>query len=150
MHSSRVRTTRMLTVSRSIRRRGSAQPPSPDTDSPIPPDPAPPPGGRPPLDADTPSPGGRHTLHWCRSPLPWTEGMTHACENITLPLTSFAGGKYKHWFQEFFKILWPQKRSSYTGSRLRVRSHLFTPKLFTALLKIATQCTMLGPVYTKR
>ena len=27
-------------------------------------------------------------------PLLWTEGMTHACENITLPQTSFAGGKY--------------------------------------------------------
>ena len=22
----------------------------------------------------------------------WTEGMTHACENITLPQTSFVGG----------------------------------------------------------
>ena len=62
MHSSRVRTTRMLTVSRSIRRRGSAKPPSPDTDSLIPPDPAPPPEADPrwmqtplPLEADTPS-----------------------------------------------------------------------------------------------
>ena len=27
----------------------------------------------------------------CR-PTPWTEGMTNACENITLPQTSFAGG----------------------------------------------------------
>ena len=25
-------------------------------------------------------------------PPPWTEGMTHACENITLPQTSFADG----------------------------------------------------------
>ena len=28
------------------------------------------------------------------TPLPWTEWLTHACENITLPQTSFAGGKY--------------------------------------------------------
>ena len=31
----------------------------------------------------------------CPNPLdadsPWTEEMTHACENITLPQTSFAG-----------------------------------------------------------
>ena len=27
-------------------------------------------------------------------PPPWTEWLTHACENITLPQTSFAGGKY--------------------------------------------------------
>ena len=27
-------------------------------------------------------------------PPPWTEFLTHACENITLPQTSFAGGKY--------------------------------------------------------
>ena len=26
-------------------------------------------------------------------PPPWTERMTHACENITLPQTSFASGK---------------------------------------------------------
>ena len=25
---------------------------------------------------------------------PWTEWLTHASENITLPQTSFAGGKY--------------------------------------------------------
>ena len=27
-------------------------------------------------------------------PPPWTEFLTYACENITLPQTSFAGGKY--------------------------------------------------------
>ena len=32
-------------------------------------------------------------VHWGRSPL-WTEFLTHATENITLPQTSFAGGKY--------------------------------------------------------
>ena len=31
---------------------------------------------------------------WKQAPLPlWTEFLTHACENITLPQTSFAGGK---------------------------------------------------------
>ena len=43
----------------------------------------------------TPSePRGRHPhcmLGYTPSS-PWTEGMTHACENITLPQTSFAGG----------------------------------------------------------
>ena len=28
-----------------------------------------------------------------QTPSPWAEGMTHSCENITLPQTSFAGGK---------------------------------------------------------
>ena len=27
--------------------------------------------------------------------VPWTEWVTHACENITLSQTSFAGGKYE-------------------------------------------------------
>ena len=29
-------------------------------------------------------------------PPPWTEFLTHATENITLPQTSFAGGNYCH------------------------------------------------------
>ena len=29
--------------------------------------------------------------------LPWTEGMTHACENITLPQTSFERGNKGNW-----------------------------------------------------
>ena len=37
------------------------------------------------LSAQPPTPG-------CR-PYPWTERMAHACENTTLPQTSFAGGK---------------------------------------------------------
>ena len=37
------------------------------------------PPGTPPPEADTPL---------------WTEFLTHAYENITLPQTSFAGGKY--------------------------------------------------------
>ena len=69
MRSSRMRTARSLTTSCSIQWGVSAQSPLPRMHTP--------------LDADAP-PG-------CRPP--WTEGMTHACENITLPQTSFAGGK---------------------------------------------------------
>ena len=32
-----------------------------------------------------------HIAWWDTHPL-WTEGMTNACENITLPQTSFASG----------------------------------------------------------
>ena len=28
----------------------------------------------------------------------WTEFLTHACENITLPQTSFAGGNKNPWY----------------------------------------------------
>ena len=42
---------------------------------------------------------GRHPLHRSRHPRAdtplWTEFLTHAYENITLPQTSFAGGKNK-------------------------------------------------------
>ena len=31
-------------------------------------------------------------MHWGRHPSRWTEFLTHATENITLPQTSFAGG----------------------------------------------------------
>ena len=39
---------------------------------------------------------GSHPPSQCMlgSQPPRTEGMTHACENITLPQTSFTGGKY--------------------------------------------------------
>ena len=53
------------------------------------------------------TPIATHTPHACppittharHAPLPhtsplWTEFLTHACENITLPQTSFPGGKY--------------------------------------------------------
>ena len=60
MHSSRIRTARLLTVSGSARGGGEGLPnPNPDADPPL-----------------------------------WAEGITHACENITLPQTSFAGCKY--------------------------------------------------------
>ena len=70
MHSSRMRTARSLTVSRIIR-----------------------------LGGGLPNP----PVLWMRtSPTsppypPWTEGMTQACENITLPQTSFAGGNYDNY-----------------------------------------------------
>ena len=51
--------------------------------------PTPPP---PPTEADPP-PLGHVTCDACwEANHPWTEGMAHACENITLPQTLFAGG----------------------------------------------------------
>ena len=87
IHSSRMRTTRLLIISRSIScvsEEGSAQ-------SPCPPDADPP-------DAD--QPGGRPSGHvtcdacWEANPPlpPPVNRMVHRCENITLPQTSFAGG----------------------------------------------------------
>ena len=35
----------------------------------------------------------------------WIEGMTHACENITLPKTSFAGGKDIFWISMLQQII---------------------------------------------
>ena len=82
MHSSRMRTAHSLTVFHSIHGGGVGC--LPNT-----------PGGSPlwmqtPLEANPP---GHLTWDacWEANPL-WTEGMTHACENITLPQTSFAGG----------------------------------------------------------
>ena len=56
-----------------------------------------PPGADPP-GADPPAPDPRdQTPPWEQTPLQeqtplWTELLIHACENITLPQTSFAGG----------------------------------------------------------
>ena len=69
MHSSRMRTARVLTVSRSIQ--GGLPNPAPPK--------AEPPGCRPPPPDTDPA-----SL--------WTEGMTDACKNITLPQTSFVVG----------------------------------------------------------
>ena len=44
-----------------------------------------------PLDADHPV--MLPVMHAGKPNPHWTEGMTHACENITLPQSSFAGGK---------------------------------------------------------
>ena len=79
MHSSRMRTARLLTVSRSIPCIGGGCLPNPA------------------LDIDPP---GHVTCDacWEAKPRPtpplWTEEMTHACENITLPQNLLAGGKY--------------------------------------------------------
>ena len=86
MHSSRMRTARS-----SIRRGGlhQAHPPEADT----------------PLGADTPP--SRHPPGADTPPTPlWTEFLTHAYENITLPQTSFAGGKNKilmHYIRQYLE-----------------------------------------------
>ena len=41
-----------------------------------------------------PGEGGLHTHPRDQAPPLWTEFLTHACENITLPQTSFAIGNY--------------------------------------------------------
>ena len=88
MHSSRLRTARSLTVSRSIGGGGGLGvfcPTHPDAD---PPGCRPPSGCRPPPRCRPPS--------WMQSPLPDADppcGQTNTCENITLPQTSFSGGK---------------------------------------------------------
>ena len=57
------------------------------------------PGTRHPTGADPPGadpPGPGTTPHPRADPPLWTEFLTHASENITLPQTSFAGGNEKH------------------------------------------------------
>ena len=78
MHYNRMHTTSLLTISHSIQWGGLPNPLDAD----------PPPL---PLDADPP------LLHLMQTPLnadPPVNRMTHRCKNITLPQTSFAGGKY--------------------------------------------------------
>ena len=65
MHSSRMRTARSSSHREDLHQ-------------------APPPGAAPPDQVTPPGPGTA----------PWTEFLTYACENITLPETSFAGGKH--------------------------------------------------------
>ena len=76
MHSSRMRTARLLTISHIIRLGGLPNP--------LPPRKTPP---------------GSRLLPWkhtppcgCRPPSPPVNRMTHRCKNITLAQTSFAGG----------------------------------------------------------
>ena len=47
-----------------------------------------------------PGPGEGVSQHALRQTPPWTEFLTHASENITLPQTSFAGGNktVENWF----------------------------------------------------
>ena len=59
-------------------------------------------GGVCPLDAGPPP--------WMQTAM-WTEGMTHICENITLPQTSLAGGKYyffcdSHYMKGYIRQIW--------------------------------------------
>ena len=39
-------------------------------------------------------------------PSPWTEWLTHTCENIALLQTSFAGGKMRFWMVVFYISMW--------------------------------------------
>ena len=77
MHYSRIHTARSLTVSPSMHCAGGVWSQR----------------GVPGPGRGVPGPGqvvSRHALR--QTPLPWTEFLTHAAENITLPQTSFAGG----------------------------------------------------------
>ena len=71
MHSSKMHTTCSLTVSCSVRGGGFCPTP---------------------LDAD-PLRHATDDACWEANPTQETEGMTHACENITWPQASFASGK---------------------------------------------------------
>ena len=120
MHSSRMRTARSLTISHSI---CHACPPchtclptppathAPHHAHPLPCMPLPytPPARYAPNAMHTPLPCTPPTMHTppphmpppcmppCHAhPPPWTETLTHATQNITLPQTSFAGGKYEY------------------------------------------------------
>ena len=53
----------------------------------------------------------------------WTEGMTHARENITLPQTSFAGGKNSFSFKF---------RSQYEHRSFFLSAFLFSNEIYTA------------------
>ena len=69
--------------------------------------------------------------HHTDPPPIWTEWLTHASENITLPQTSFAGGKYgcQKWPYRFFILLDPstwvrcyhESLSAYVWSRTGLR-----------------------------
>ena len=91
MHSSRMRTTRFSG------RLSCHAPPKPHMPPHVMYTPTPPhPHHACPLPCMPPLPCHAHPpCHTCprhAPPLLWTEGMTHTCENITLPQTSFAGG----------------------------------------------------------
>ena len=92
MHSSRIRTARLLTVSRSIPWGEGGLPNPPDADPLL--DADPPPlldaDPHPFLDADPP---GHVTCNTCWEVNPHpVNRMTDRCKNITSPQTSFAGG----------------------------------------------------------
>ena len=103
MHSSRMHTAYLLTVSRStpcISGMGVC--------------PTPLPGGRPPrcrLPMNADPPVMWPVMHAGKLTPLWAEGMTHACENITLSQTSFAGGnnglsRFPMFFRWLLSTLW--------------------------------------------
>ena len=96
-NSSRMRTSRLLTVSHSI-------PCISGVCAQLPPGCRPPsPSCRPsPLDADPP--GHVTGMYGGKPPPPAVNRMTHRCKNITLPQTSFAGGNYANRFNKWWKF----------------------------------------------
>ena len=88
-----MRTDRLLTVPRSIWWEGGL-PNSPVQTPPPTLEAGPPPKMQTPTGMQTPLVMWPVMYAGKPTPLLWTEGMTDVCENITLPQTSFAGGKY--------------------------------------------------------
>ena len=99
MHSSRMRTAHLLTISHSAQ--GGLPTPVTNPLDAHPPGGRDPPGGRHPMEADTPwrqtLPGGRPPGHVtcdaCWEANPPVKRMTDRCKNITLSQTSFSGRK---------------------------------------------------------
>ena len=98
MHSSRMRTARLLTVSSSIPcGRGLPNLPGTRTPPPMEADSIPHCRQTPsPLEADRPPPLEADRPPSLQTDLSPVDRKIDACENITLPQTSFAGGKYAH------------------------------------------------------
>ena len=90
---------------------GPGDPPGSDQTSP---EQAPPRSRHAPQD-QTPCPGSRHP------PPPWTEFLTHACENITLPQTSFVGSRnICHW-----SVLCKRQRYYHNTNKTQVAKRIF-------------------------
>ena len=107
MHSSRMRTTHSST---DIGGGGCPHTLSPGAGTPTPPPEQTHPSGPDPLGPGTPlglgTPGDRIPPLGAGTPSPpWTETLTHATENITLPQTSFAGGNKVTQAQSNFTVL---------------------------------------------
>ena len=78
--------------------------------------------------------GGSPCMHWGRSPL--VNRMTNRCKNITLPQTSFAGGKY-HLPTRWHIRRWPQRPNIAITVELRCkwrRSSNCTTAIFANIL----------------
>ena len=75
-------------------------------------------------------PGGVVSKHALRQTPPWTEFLTHATENITLPQTSFAGGKNKQPNNLTFITIFEKKcnpDTNYCPSKAWCRLHKMSP-----------------------